>query len=79
MVLAHSSEDELVEWEQVGSMWRCLEGQGWSIIEHGDLPDEEKLHRQLVLLKLKGTHDEVWSDGIGVRRGVETAIHQLFP
>jgi kynurenine formamidase len=79
VVLGHSSEDELVGWEQVGAMWRVLEGQGWSVAEDEDVHgDEETPEKRLVLIQLKGTHDEIWDKGTGVRKGIEIAIRGLF-
>jgi kynurenine formamidase len=83
LVLGHSAEDELVERQQVDVMQRCLEGQGWSTLnfpkEGNTSAKEETLNRQLTLLELTGTHDEVWSEGTGVRTAIEVAVRYLFP
>lgn len=67
VVLAHSYEDELVEWEQVELMKDALQKQGWGSDER----------RRLVMLELKGMHDEVWSEGREVARAVEETIARL--
>jgi kynurenine formamidase len=83
VVLGHSAEDELVEYEQAETMWRCLEDQGWSVPgtcdgRNGSAKDYDS-GKQLTRLDLKGTHDEVWSEGTGVRTSIEVAIRSLFP
>ena len=71
VVLAHSHEDELVEWEQVELMKAALEERRRKKGSSGK--DEPKLS----LLELKGRHDEVWSDGREVARAVEETLMKL--
>jgi kynurenine formamidase len=82
VVLGHSTEDELVEWEQVGVMCQCLQAQGWDMsnfAEDGEhLRATEGCRKQLSLVKLKGLHDEVWSHGTGLRTVIEVAVRMLF-
>ncbi|KAF1356931.1 Alpha/Beta hydrolase protein [Delphinella strobiligena] len=63
VVLAHSREDELVEWEQVELVRGVLEQQGWG-----------RGGRRLEMLELRGRHDEVWEEGGEVARAVEVAV-----
>ncbi|KAK0272621.1 hypothetical protein LTR91_017882 [Friedmanniomyces endolithicus] len=65
VVLAHSREDELVEWEQVDLMQRALKAQGW-----GGRRDE----RRLELIELKGKHDQVWEEGTELARAIEATL-----
>lgn len=65
-VLAHSHEDELVEWEQVQLIEEALRKDGWGT--------GEKL---LKMCELRGKHDEVWSDGREVAKAVEVTIMKL--
>jgi kynurenine formamidase len=88
VVLGHSSEDELVDWEQVGLMRMILGKQGWEIsddegVGHGRERTEDKIvtvkrRRELVILKLKGRHDAVWKEGTGVRTCIEVAVKKIF-
>lgn len=66
VVLAHSREDELVEWEQVELMARGLEEQGW----------KEQGEKKLVRMQINGTHDGVWQDGREVARVIERAVQE---
>lgn len=66
IVLAHSHEDELVEWEQVELVRTALVQEGWG--QDG---------KELVMCELRGKHDEVWSDGREVARAVEETVQKL--
>ncbi|EMD00813.1 hypothetical protein BAUCODRAFT_29193 [Baudoinia panamericana UAMH 10762] len=68
VVLAHSLEDELVEFEQPDLQRHLLERQGWST-EPGD--------RQLRVVDLHGTHDGVWQDGTELARAIETTVQSV--
>ncbi|KAK4959356.1 hypothetical protein LTR10_004160 [Elasticomyces elasticus] len=57
VVLAHSYEDELVEWEQVELMYKAMKTQGW---EEGLKAPSKK--RWLDWFELGGKHDEVWKE-----------------
>jgi kynurenine formamidase len=82
VVLGHSTEDELVEWEQVRVLRRSLERQGWDIPGIAEAGEPRTAaggcDKQLVLVQLKGSHDEVWSEGTGVRTAIEVAVRMLF-
>ncbi|KAF7184996.1 Kynurenine formamidase [Pseudocercospora fuligena] len=67
VVIAHSREDELVEWEQPELMLSSLQKQGFT--ESGD--------RRLKLLELEGTHDQVWKEGEEVARAIEYTIKEF--
>ncbi|GAB7363899.1 hypothetical protein MBLNU230_g4462t1 [Neophaeotheca triangularis] len=62
VVLAHSREDELVEWEQVELMKDSLKG--WSAMNDG----------RVKLIEVKGKHDEVWEEGTELARAIEAAF-----
>ena len=64
VVLAHSSDDELVDWNQTERMSDVL----WK---------EKRKERRDVVIKLKGKHDEIWQDGREVARAIEVAIGML--
>lgn len=66
VVLAHSHEDELVEWEQVELIKEALVEKGWG-----------KDEKDLSMCELRGKHDEVWSDGKEVARAVEETVAKL--
>jgi kynurenine formamidase len=85
VVLGHSNEDELVEWEQAIRMRRSLEDQGWKNLDDeeekrgdGEKTRSEESRKELMMLKLEGKHDEIWSGGKGVRTSIEAAINRLF-
>ena len=67
VVLAHSSEDELVELEQPELQRKALEAQGW----------KDSGERRIKSFELKGNHDEVWETGEAARAVVWTA-QELF-
>ncbi|GAB1739349.1 hypothetical protein NU219Hw_g4311t1 [Hortaea werneckii] len=56
IVLAHSRQDELVEWQQVDLMHSRLKSQGFNEVEGEG-------GRRLKLIELHGAHDDVWRDG----------------
>lgn len=72
-VLAHSHEDELVEWEQVALMQKALQEGGWQEGEGG----KEK-GRELVMLTLEGTHHGVWEEGTEVARAIAVAVEKVI-
>jgi acetyl esterase/lipase len=69
VVIAHSREDELVEWEQPDLMLKALEKEG--------LTSEGKKKR-VVLLELRGKHDQVWEEGAEVARAIEFTVAELL-
>ena len=69
-VLAHSHEDELVEWEQVELMKAALERNG--------LSGGDESGKRVVVCELSGKHDEVWSDGKEVARAVKETITMMM-
>jgi acetyl esterase/lipase len=66
-VLAHSREDELVEWDQPEAMRNAL------LAHRPDSRSEE-----LNILELSGKHDDVWQIGTGVAKGVRVAVDHIF-
>lgn len=64
VVIAHSREDELVEWEQPDLMMKTLSSQGF----------KTSGSRRARLLELKGKHDQVWEEGVEVARAIEFAV-----
>jgi len=73
VLLAHSHEDELVEWEQVELMRDLFVRQGWRVDGEG----EGKQGRDLHMLELKGKHDQVWEEGVEAAKAIEKAISLL--
>ncbi|KAL1306929.1 hypothetical protein AAFC00_005571 [Neodothiora populina] len=69
VVLAHSRQDELVEWEQVELMREALVRQGWGETENGG--------RRVEMLELKGLHDQVVNEGVEVARAVQKTVEML--
>lgn len=67
VVVAHSREDELVEWEQPELMMKSLASQGFG----------DSGRRRAKLLELKGKHDQVWEDGDEVARAIEWTVQEL--
>ena len=77
-VLAHSKEDELVEWEQCNLLLKVLKKQGWK--EKGSEKAEDEKSREepeVVVLELKGKHDEVWERGEQLARAIEFTMQRL--
>ncbi|TKA69046.1 hypothetical protein B0A55_08713 [Friedmanniomyces simplex] len=68
VVLAHSREDELVEWKQVDLMHCALRSQGW---------DEASNERRLKLIELRGKHDQVWEEGKELARAIEVTVEAV--
>ena len=64
LILAHSKEDELVDWAQVEAMEKSLKKQ-------------KKDERSDEVLELKGKHDEIWGKGTEMARAIETALKML--
>ncbi|KAI7459147.1 hypothetical protein KC357_g9203 [Hortaea werneckii] len=61
IALAHSRQDELVEWQQVDRMHAALKRSGgWD-----EVGREEAGGGRLKLIELHGGHDEVWREGGG--------------
>ncbi|KAL9120800.1 MAG: hypothetical protein Q9187_002644 [Circinaria calcarea] len=63
LLLAHSREDELVDWLQVETMVNTLK--------------EEKVGIKVTVLELKGKHDEIWENGVEMARAVKVALNTL--
>ena len=59
IALAHSRQDELVEWQQVDLMHAALKKAG------GFDEVEGEAGRRLKLIELNGGHDDVWREGGG--------------
>lgn len=62
VLLAHSSNDELVGTEQLEGMLESLEQQGWKKPE-GQASMEKDRGQNITTMKLSGMHDQVWSEG----------------
>ena len=77
VVLAHSREDELVEWEQVELMQKALKGQGWQeeVLENAGIQGGRK---ELLMLEVHGGHDEVWERGKEMARAIEICIQRVL-
>ncbi|TKA71721.1 hypothetical protein B0A49_05727 [Cryomyces minteri] len=71
VVLAHSKDDELVEWGQVEAMKKVLLAQSWA-------EDAEEGGREVHVLEIVGSHDGVWRDGKEVVRAVGVALGKIF-
>jgi len=70
VLLAHSKEDELVEWEQVDLMEASLRTQG--------IGEEEGKKRVLEVLRLQGLHHEIWQKGGELVKAIERALEILI-
>lgn len=68
VVIAHSREDELVEWEQPELMMKSLRIQEFK--DSGD--------RRAKLLEVSGKHDQVWEEGTQVAKAIEYGITELL-
>jgi acetyl esterase/lipase len=68
VLLAHSREDELVEWEQVDAMRNAMETHR----------PKGEVQADVQVLELSGTHDEVWEEGKGVANAIQAAMERLF-
>ncbi|KAF2722828.1 alpha/beta-hydrolase [Polychaeton citri CBS 116435] len=68
VVIAHSRDDRLVEWEQAELMLRSLEHQGFT---------KDGTGKRSSLLKITGDHDQIWQEGHEVARAIEHAISEL--
>ncbi|KAI5369797.1 Putative alpha/beta hydrolase-3, kynurenine formamidase, vertebrates/fungi-type [Septoria linicola] len=68
IVIAHSREDELVEWEQPELMMKSLSSQGF----------DDSGSRRAKLLELKGNHDQVWEEGPEVARAIEFTVKEFI-
>ena len=67
IVIAHSREDELVEWQQPELILESLQTQGFA----------ESGKRRAKLLELSGKHDQVWQEGNEVARAIEWTVSEL--
>ena len=61
LVIAHSKDDELVDWVQVDSMKNTMQRESTS-------------HRTDVILELKGNHHDIWENGREMARAIEKAL-----
>lgn len=68
VVIAHSREDELVEWEQPELVMKSLHAQGF----------QDSGSRRTKLLEMKGKHDQVWQDGDEVARAIEFTVREFI-
>ena len=63
-IIAHSKEDELVDWVQVDAM-------------KGALEKSRTPERKDMILELKGKHHEIWEDGLEMARAINVALETL--
>jgi acetyl esterase/lipase len=70
IVIAHSRDDELMEWQQVDLVLDSLRKQGFQT--------DELESRRTKLLELSGTHDQIWKEGIEVARAIEFTLKELL-
>ncbi|KAK4553170.1 hypothetical protein LTR86_009700 [Recurvomyces mirabilis] len=68
-IIAHSHDDELVEWDQAVLMHEALKAQGWV---------ESLKERQVRLMPLKGKHDQIWEDGTELARAISKAVEKVI-
>ena len=64
MVVAHSREDELVDWVQVEAMEKILH-------------KERKDGRSDKVLELRGKHHDIWKEGAEMARAIKKALQML--
>ncbi|KIW01011.1 uncharacterized protein PV09_07528 [Verruconis gallopava] len=80
VILGASEGDVLVEKEQWQEMQKTLEHQGWKTLRSEDeARASSEQQKEIVLLRLEGTHDQIWRLGHGVRKSIELVISRLFP
>lgn len=70
IVLAHSHEDELVEWAQVDLQLAALKSQGWRDVQS----DSE---RRVRTFELQGKHDDMWIYGEELARAIQTTVQEV--
>ncbi|TKX23980.1 kynurenine formamidase-like protein [Elsinoe australis] len=75
VLIAHSRQDELVEWEQVDLIERTfkLRGYGRWVKNHGRYSGQLG-DRRFEIMELTGQHHEVWEKGDEVKRAIECAV-----
>lgn len=66
VVVAHSREDELVDWEQAELMVDSLKG--WA----------KDGKREVRFFEVQGTHDSVWREGTELVKAVDLALEVTF-
>ncbi|KAF2234664.1 alpha/beta-hydrolase [Viridothelium virens] len=79
VILAHSKEDELVEWEQCDLLLDVLKAQGWK--EKGSqIEADGKVSKEpgVRVLELRGKHDEIWEDGRELSRAINIAVERVM-
>ncbi|KAI9656894.1 MAG: hypothetical protein M1821_003533 [Bathelium mastoideum] len=79
IVLAHSREDELVEWEQCDMMLNALKEQGWrERAANKDETENAGKRPEVTVVELEGKHDEVfWEKGGQLAKAIEVAVQVL--
>lgn len=75
-VLAHSTDDELVDKGQLEAMRESLTG--WEETK-AQVPKQELTHknRRVRVLSIGGAHDDAWTDGRELARSVKFAFEEL--
>ncbi|PNS19837.1 Kynurenine formamidase [Sphaceloma murrayae] len=78
VLVAHSREDELVEWEQVDLIERTFKLRGWGRwVESGGKYTGRAGDRRFEIIDLKGRHHEVWEKGDEVARAIGHAVTRV--
>ena len=67
VILAHSREDELVDWGQVEAMERC-----WS--KRQEWENGEGVGVEMRILEIQGNHAEIWQKGVGMAGPIREAV-----
>lgn len=68
-MIAHSRDDELVEWAQCDAMKDAL-------AKHRS--DDRRQQRVDAVVELSGSHNEVWQDGKQIAECIETMLQELL-
>jgi kynurenine formamidase len=74
VVLAHSHDDELVDWGQVEAMDRC-----WREMQEGE--GDGKANGKLAemrVMEIEGRHAEIWQKGIGMAGPIGNAVSLML-
>ena len=84
-MLAHSRDDELVEWEQVELMEKALlseNGGGFRRRDGTGKEEEEEDGREstkgVTVLELRGKHDQIWEEGGEMARAVSVTLEKVL-
>ncbi|KAF2151247.1 alpha/beta-hydrolase [Myriangium duriaei CBS 260.36] len=73
VMLAHSRNDGLVEWEQVVAMERRFKHRGWK----RGVGRRGTQEAGCEVLELAGEHDQIWQEGKELSRAIETCVSKV--